>query len=74
LRAARCISQPQRGQVRTRGRTPARHTGQATANILTPVKALCLAERCAVSPGRDIDFVMNVFVARTGVCWRNCSA
>ena len=50
-----------RGRVRARGRAPASHVGQAAANVLTPIKALCLAERCALLSGRDIDFVMNVF-------------
>jgi len=58
-----------RGRVRARGRAPARRAEQATANVLTPVKALCLAERCALLSRRDIDFVMNVFAAWTGVRW-----
>jgi len=58
-----------RGRVQAKGRAPARHAGQATANVITPVKALCLAERCALLSGRDIDFVMNVFAAWTGVRW-----
>ncbi len=60
-----------RGRVRAKGRAPARHAGQATAkaNVITPVKALCLAERCALLSGRDIDFVMNIFAAWTGVRW-----
>ena len=56
-----------RGRVRARGRAPARRIEQATANVITPVKALCLAERCALLSGRDIDFVMKVFAAWTGV-------
>lgn len=58
-----------RGRVRVKGRTPTRHAGQATVNVITPVKALCLAERCALLSGRDVDFVMNVFAAWTGVRW-----
>jgi hypothetical protein len=58
-----------RGRVRAKGRAPARRTEQTMANVLTPVKALCLAERCALLSGRDIDFVMNVFAAWTGVRW-----
>ena len=42
---------------------------QTTANVITPLQALCLAERCALLSGRDIDFVMNVFAAWTGVRW-----
>ena len=34
--------------------------------MITPFQALCLAERCALLSGRDIDFVMNVFAAWTG--------
>ena len=37
--------------------------------MITPLQALCLAERCALLSGRDIDFVMNVFAAWTGVRW-----
>ena len=58
-----------RGRVRARGRAPARRTEQATSNVITPVQALCLAERCALLSGRDVDFVMNVFAAWTGVRW-----
>ena len=58
-----------RGKVRARGRAPARAARQQTANVITPVQALCLAERCALLSGRDIDFVMNVFAAWTGVRW-----
>ena len=58
-----------RGRVRAKGRAPARRTEQATSNVITPIQALCLAERCALLSGRDIDFVMNVFAAWTGVRW-----
>ena len=58
-----------RGRVRAKGRTPALATAQARANVITPLQALCLAERCALLSGRDIDFVMNVFAAWTGVRW-----
>lgn len=58
-----------RGRVRARGRAPAHRIEQATSNVITPVQALCLAERCALLSGRDIDFVMNVFAAWTGVRW-----
>jgi hypothetical protein len=33
------------------------------------LQAICLAERCALMTGRDIDFVMNVFAAWNGVRW-----
>ena len=58
-----------RGRVRAKGRAPSRAAEQATANVITPVQALCLAERCALLSGRDMDFVMNVFAAWTGVRW-----
>ena len=37
--------------------------------MITPLQALCLAERCALLSGSDIDFVMNMFAAWTGVRW-----
>jgi integrase len=58
-----------RGRVRAKGRAPARGLRQTTSNVITPLQALCLAERCALLSGRDIDFVMNVFAAWTGVRW-----
>jgi integrase len=58
-----------RGRKRTRGRAPARPLQQSTANVITPLQAVCLAERCALLSSRDIDFVMNVFAAWTGVRW-----
>ena len=61
-----------RGRVRARGRAPARRVEQATSNVISPVYALCLAERCALLSGRDIDFV-NVFAAWTGVRLRSYS-
>ena len=58
-----------RGRVRVKGRVPSRAAQQSTANVITPFHALCVAERCALLSGRDIDFVMNVFAAWTGVRW-----
>jgi integrase len=58
-----------RGRKRAKGRAPARATQPGTANVITPLQALCLAERCALLSGRDTDFVMNVFAAWTGVRW-----
>jgi integrase len=58
-----------RGRKRTKGRAPTRASQQATANVISPLQALCLAERCALLSGRDTDFVMNVFAAWTGVRW-----
>jgi integrase len=58
-----------RGRKRTKGRAPARAPQQGTANVITPLQALCLAERCALLSGSDIDFIMNVFAAWTGVRW-----
>jgi integrase len=57
-----------RGQVRVPGRTASTAAHQ-TSNVITPVQAVCLAERCALLSGRDVDFVMNVFAAWTGVRW-----
>jgi integrase len=59
-----------RGRVKVKGRRASAHAGtQETAKVLTPVQALCLAERCALMSGRDIDFVMNVFAPWTGTRW-----
>ena len=58
-----------RGRVRVKGRTPSQAASQTTANVLTPLQAVCLAERCALLSGRDIDFVMNIFATWTGVRW-----
>ena len=58
-----------RGRVRAKGRVPSRAAQQSTANVITPFHALCVAERCALLSGRDMDFVMNIFVAWTGVRW-----
>jgi integrase len=58
-----------RGRVRAKGRQPGRSAQQSSANVITPFQALCLSERCALLSGRDIDFVMNVFAAWTGVRW-----
>jgi integrase len=58
-----------RGRVRAKGRTPAHVPQGTTANVITPLQAVCLAERCALLSGRDIDFVMNVFASWTGVRW-----
>jgi integrase len=57
-----------RGKVRVPGRTASTAT-QQTSNVLTPVQAVCLAERCALLSGRDVDFVMNIFAAWTGLRW-----
>jgi len=58
-----------RGRVRAKGRVPSRAAQQGGSNIISPVQAVCLAERCALMSGRDIDFVMNVFAAWTGMRW-----
>jgi hypothetical protein len=57
------------GRMRAKGRVPSRAAQQSPANVITPFQALCLAERCALLSGRDMDFVMNVFAAWTGVRW-----
>ena len=41
----------------------------AKTNVITPVQAICFAERCALLSGDDIDFVMNIFAPWTGVRW-----
>src|SRR3984957_735424 len=58
-----------RGRKRTQGRAPTRAAQVSSTNVITPTQALCLAERCALLSGRDIDLVMNVFAAWTGVRW-----
>ncbi len=59
-----------RGRVRAKGRrAPSFAPKQTKNNVITPLQAVCLAERCALLSGRDIDFVMNVFAAWTGVRW-----
>lgn len=58
-----------RGRMRAKGRTPSRTAQQTPANVITPFQAVCLAERCALLSGQDIDFIMNVFAAWTGVRW-----
>ncbi len=58
-----------RGRVRAKGRAPALAPTQTAANVITPLQALCLAERCALLSHRDIDFVMNICAAWTGVRW-----
>ena len=58
-----------RGRVRAKGRTPSHAVLQTAANVITPLQALCLAERCALLSGQDMDFVMNVFATWTGVRW-----
>jgi integrase len=57
-----------RGKVRASGRRMPAHLQQQTS-VLAPAQALCIAERCALLSGRDVDFVMNVFAAWTGVRW-----
>jgi integrase len=57
-----------RGRVQAKGRrAPAAR--QSTSNVITPVQAICFAERCALLSGRDTDFVMNIFATWTGVRW-----
>ncbi|HXL90431.1 MAG TPA: hypothetical protein VN969_15915 [Streptosporangiaceae bacterium] len=57
-----------RGRVQAKGRrAPA--AKQSAANVITPVQAICFAERCALLSGRDNDFVMNIFATWTGVRW-----
>jgi hypothetical protein len=63
-----------RGRMRAKGRTPSRTAQESTANVITPFQALCLAERCALLSGQDIDFIMNVFAAWTGVRWGELTA
>jgi integrase len=60
-----------RGKVKAKGRRgPSKAARQAPKNnVLTSLQAICLAERCALMSGRDIDFVMNVFAAWMGTRW-----
>jgi integrase len=58
-----------RGRMRARGRVPSVAAQQGGHTVVTPFQAICLAERCALLSGRDVDFVMNVFAAWTGVRW-----
>jgi integrase len=58
-----------RGKVRVKGRTPTIAQDHSPANVLTPLQAICLAERTALLSGNDIDFVMNITAAWTGVRW-----
>jgi hypothetical protein len=37
--------------------------------VITPILALCLAERCSPLSGQDADFVMNIFASWTGLRW-----
>jgi integrase len=58
-----------RGRVRAKGRRGPAHGAAKQANVITPVQAICFAERCALLSGQDIDFVMNIFAPWTGVRW-----
>jgi len=59
-----------RGRIRARGRkAPAHAIQQRKANVITPVQAICFAERCALLSGSHVDFVMNIFAPWTGVRW-----
>lgn len=58
-----------RGRMRARGRVPSVAAQQGGHTVVTPFQAICLAERCALLSGRDVDFIMNVFAAWTGVRW-----
>lgn len=60
-----------RGPVQAKGRRgPSYVANQAPKKIvLTPLQAICMAERCALLTGRDIDFVLNVFVPWMGMRW-----
>lgn len=59
-----------RGKVKVKSRQPSYAASQKPKNnVITPFQAICLAERCALMSGRDIDFVMNVFAAWTGTRW-----
>jgi integrase len=59
-----------RGRVTAKGRrAPVNAAQQGTSNVITPVQAICFAERCALLSGRDTDFVMNIFATWTGVRW-----
>lgn len=57
-----------RGRIQAKGRRgPSYAAKLAPKNtVLTPLQAICLAERCALLSGRDVDFVMNVFASWMG--------
>ena len=63
-----------RGKVRAKGRKPAVAQDLTTANVITPLQSICLAERTALLSGRDIDFVMNITAPWTGVRWGELEA
>ena len=58
-----------RGKVRAKGRAPAIANDRTPANVITPLQAICLAERTALLTGSDIDFVLNVTGPWTGARW-----
>lgn len=60
-----------RGRTQAKGRRgPSYAAKQAPKKIvLTTFQAICLAERCALLSGRDIDFVMNIFAPWMGTRW-----
>jgi hypothetical protein len=57
-----------RRRVRAKGRCDPAYAAKQ-ANVITPVQAVCFAERCALLSGDDTDFVMNIFAPWTGVRW-----
>jgi integrase len=56
-------------RVQAKGRRAPTHAAAKKSNVITPVQAICFAERCALLTGDDIDFVMNIFAPWTGVRW-----
>jgi integrase len=61
-------------RVQAKGRRAPTHAAAKKSNVITPVQAICFAERCALLTGDDIDFVMNIFAPWTGVRWRELMA
>jgi integrase len=56
-------------KIQAKGRRGPAHAAAKKSNVITPVQAICFAERCALLTGDDIDFVMNIFAPWTGVRW-----
>jgi hypothetical protein len=60
-----------RGRIQAKGRRGPSYAAKLVPKntVLTPLQAICLAERCALLSGRDVDFIMNVFASWMGTRW-----
>lgn len=56
-------------QSPTQSATAAIAHDRSSANLITPLQALCLAERTALLTGCDVDFVLNITGPLDGVRW-----